>query len=240
MLTYYNNPELKAAFVANAKRHKALDLLVGGRYYADAASGCSVGCHARDLPCMTTDEPHAMVSAHYGIPEWLVHLEDVVFEGLEQKAGTGWHVAFAETIPVGVDLSRTLHLLLAWLLSKEVLRGHADQPTVAAVRDLHLRVISGGTVTKDEWVVVGIVAPTTTQADADSAVTLAAWAARAAAQIAATPATLTVARAAAQIADATPATPATLTVARAAGAVVRGAFWKLIASKTLELLREAQ
>lgn len=121
MLTYNNDPALKAERIARAHQHVAADRLRPGCYINQDRQGCSVGCDAMDLGyTMFDSNPHDMVAMHWYTPVWLEHLRDAVFERMPDAAAMAmWHVNIAEAIPVGVDLQVTQYRMLEWLFSPD-------------------------------------------------------------------------------------------------------------------------
>ena len=106
ILTYHNDPALKARIIEQARHHLAADMLVRGTYGNRDGSkfrGCSVGCFANDIDPERSDY-HAVVAEHAGWPEWLVRLSDALFEGLPEGERDAFHVALREVVPVGVDI----------------------------------------------------------------------------------------------------------------------------------------
>lgn len=160
MLTYHNNPAVKAARINRHKQHIEADRLVKGTYGNAEHRGCSVGCDAMDITGYVCVYPHAIVAEHDGIPEWIEHLRDAIFEGLPIEDAITFHLDIAEAIPVGVDLTRTYHRLMAWLLGDDSPAADGNNhPSVAdafaGVRKLHERAIAGDTPTDDVWSAAG-------------------------------------------------------------------------------------
>jgi hypothetical protein len=117
VLSYHNDPAIKAFHVAQAKHHLAADMLVTGTYGTYGYGmfrGCSIGCMARDIDSSATniDDVHKTVADHAGWPLWLVHLNDVIFEGLPKGSREKFHVQLREAIPVGVNLEPVRHQLV--------------------------------------------------------------------------------------------------------------------------------
>ena len=112
MLSFNNDPALKAAHVEQAEAHAAADMLQAGTYgQGDGASfrACSVGCFARDHGI--TGNLHAGLAEKFALPEWLWRLRDSMFEGLPQEDRASFHVEFSKRTPVGVDLEPVRHWL---------------------------------------------------------------------------------------------------------------------------------
>ncbi|MEG0966739.1 MAG: hypothetical protein RSG92_15325 [Pseudomonas sp.] len=112
-LSFNNDPALKALHVEQAERHAALDMLAAGTYgegEGAAFRGCSVGCFAHDI-APDSDDHHTVVAEARGLPEWLIRLQDSMFEGLPAADRAVFHVELARAIPVGVDLAPVPHLI---------------------------------------------------------------------------------------------------------------------------------
>src|SRR3990167_6216827 len=115
MLSYNNDPSTKADHVSLSILHAEGDRLSSGSYgNTSTGIGCSVGCHAMDYGLRNDD--HAGLAKHIGWPEWLVRLQDTIFEGLPATDRGAWHVALAEAVPVGVDLTKAYHRICARML----------------------------------------------------------------------------------------------------------------------------
>jgi hypothetical protein len=111
-------------FITEIKAHRAADRLVAGEYWS-GYSGCAVGCgvetinRRRDVAIRHND--HAGLAAALGWPEWLIHLEDKVFESLPAGNRVNWPVNLAVAVPEGVDLEPALNSILARILREIVL-----------------------------------------------------------------------------------------------------------------------
>ena len=113
MLSFNNDPALKALHVAQAEHHFAADMLLAGTYGENddgAFKGCSVGCFAHDIDPKANDY-HATVANARFLPEWLIQLQDSIFEGLSAPDRKLFHVELAKRIPVGVDLEKVQHVI---------------------------------------------------------------------------------------------------------------------------------
>lgn len=107
MLSYHNDPAVKARHVALAKHHYEADMLRTGTYgegMGKRFKACSVGCMAHGLQPSITSNWHAVVAKDAGWPEWLAHLNDAIFEGLPASERNSFHVQLREAVPVGINL----------------------------------------------------------------------------------------------------------------------------------------
>jgi hypothetical protein len=101
-LSYHGEHAFKNEVVTLAHGHRALDLLRVGKYDHGNGIGCSVGCFALDYGLRAGD--HAVLAEHLGWPQWLVSIQDNIFERLPARERNKWHVDLVEAVPVGVDL----------------------------------------------------------------------------------------------------------------------------------------
>ena len=134
------NIDQKNELIAVTRHHAEMDMLRRGDYNngetGDEFKGCSVGCLANDLELDHLEVyGHKEVAEHYGYPEWLVRLQDTLFE----NASTDIHVKLAEAIHPREDWTEVYHAIQYRIL-KEVALPHAGQSAevVRQVMNLHL------------------------------------------------------------------------------------------------------
>jgi hypothetical protein len=96
MLSYLNDPAVKAKYVARFAAHRKADEVIQGTGF-DNGRGCFVG---RTLDAYERDR----FPAELGWPEWLAHLADAIFEGLPKNKAAQFGTDLLEDVPVGVDL----------------------------------------------------------------------------------------------------------------------------------------
>jgi len=149
MLTFYSDPAKKQARIERHRQHAEQDRLIAGRYQDGKSNrGCSVGCDAIDITGKADSNCHGIVAFHDGLPEWLEHLRDIIFEGLPSKERKAWHVDLTEAIPVGVDIEKVLHQLADWILSPDgpmpdSVSHQIVAKAIAQVRKYHQDMVSG-------------------------------------------------------------------------------------------------
>jgi len=97
MKAFLESVEVKEKYLARVHAHAKADEFIKGIYW-EGGKGCAVGCtiHSDD---------HAAYEDELGIPEWLAHLEDTIFEGLPNERAKLWPVEFLEAVNVGADLN---------------------------------------------------------------------------------------------------------------------------------------
>jgi hypothetical protein len=121
MLAYHADPAIKTRYLARVEGHAAADEIVKGQYW-EAGKGCAVGCTIHGTS-------HENFEQELGIPQMLAWLEDVIFEGLPNRAAKTWPERFLTSIEPGKDLSRVGWQFLHWLLTDSGF-GDPDHPTV--------------------------------------------------------------------------------------------------------------
>ncbi len=107
------------------RAHREADRLIRGDYFTGDGRGCAVGCTVADALAAEQgitlmewaangrpDDWHAEWARVTGLPEWLAHVDDYLFESLPVELSQGWPVRLLEAVPVGVDLT---HAREAWL-----------------------------------------------------------------------------------------------------------------------------
>jgi hypothetical protein len=143
MLSYHSDPAIKARYLARVEGHAAADEIIKGQYW-ETGKGCAVGCTVHGAS-------HADFERELGIPQMLAWLEDVIFEGLPNRAAKTWPERFLSSIEPGADLSPVGWQLLHWLLTGSGF-GECDHPTVAVAvaqcSDLLAALAGGRTVDK--------------------------------------------------------------------------------------------
>jgi len=113
----------KDQFIKEIKWHMEQDAFLQGTYIEDNKNnfrGCAVGCSINSINRLlgtsyNYDEHIDMVET-LQIPEWLVRLEDKIFEGLSEKDSKEWPLRFSEAINVGADLDKIKPEFLVYVL----------------------------------------------------------------------------------------------------------------------------
>lgn len=103
MLSFHNDEKVKQKYIERIKKHKEADAIIQGTGWENGR-GCAVGCTLENYD-------HSRYPIELGLPEWLAHLEDAIFEGLEKKDALEWPLKFLESIPIGVDVENVKHRL---------------------------------------------------------------------------------------------------------------------------------
>lgn len=104
MLSYHNDPAVKAKYAARFQQHREADAVIQGQGY-DEGRGCFVGCTLQDYD-------HSRFPTELGWPQWLAHLADAIFEGLPKTEAPQFGTDLLDAVPVGVDLDEARPLFL--------------------------------------------------------------------------------------------------------------------------------
>ncbi len=108
LLSYHNDPSIKLKYQQRFEAHRKADEVIQGTGFDSRSNrGCFVGC--------TLDNyDHSQFPVELGIPEWLAHLADSIFEGLPKGEAPQFGTDLLEAIPVGVDLNPVKWKLSIW------------------------------------------------------------------------------------------------------------------------------
>ena len=126
MLTYSNDPAMKAEFIAEVQRHTDLDHLVKGNYGKSGPDwrGCAVGCAAVSWAAVKGVEifpgDHAALEREGLYPEWLARLEDTIFEWLPDEKAMQWPLRLSAAIPSGADVEPVKWRFCAFLMRENI------------------------------------------------------------------------------------------------------------------------
>jgi len=108
MKAYHGKESLKQEVLAELKAHYEADNFIQGDYW-DGKKGCAVGC-------LLKSGNHIEYEERFGIPVYLAHLEDAIFEGLSLADSKNWPLRFMSAFEVGKDYSGVVWDFLRWLL----------------------------------------------------------------------------------------------------------------------------
>ena len=146
----------KAELLKELKWHQAQDNFVRGWYFRDG-KGCAVGCSLESIARtkgVHLDRgygQHKLYEQHTGIPEWLAHVEDTLFERMSIDRSKTWPVEFIKAINEGADLEKAkAPFMIAVLEEALCCFNHTAFPNVKMIIDrvAHLWAKGG---TKEEF-----------------------------------------------------------------------------------------
>jgi hypothetical protein len=98
MLSFYNDPAVKAKYLARIRAHEQADNIIRGTGW-DGHRGCAVGCTLENYD-------HSRYPIELGVPEWLARLEDKLFEGMSAEKSKTWPRIFLDAVPIGISEER--------------------------------------------------------------------------------------------------------------------------------------
>jgi hypothetical protein len=103
MLSFHNDDSIKQKYLDRVRKHRELDNIIQGTGWEDG-KGCAVGCTLENYD-------HSSYPIELGLPKWIAHLEDRIFEGLPGEEAMFWPEQFLSAIPVGMDVEPIKHQL---------------------------------------------------------------------------------------------------------------------------------
>jgi hypothetical protein len=109
---FHNDPTIKEKYISRMEEHIRLDHLVRGMGYernGNQIRGCAVGCTLNNYD-------HAQYPIELGIPRWIGHLEDIIFENMSFDKSTTFPLEFLEAINVGSNLNTILPDFMIFIL----------------------------------------------------------------------------------------------------------------------------
>ena len=129
MISFFGEQCLKDAVVARVKEHQRLDQIIQGTYW-DGVRGCAIGC-------VLHSDDHMSYETQLGLPVFLAHMDEYIFESIPPKEAVLWPLRFIEAVPVGVDLELVFPRFMHWLLSDpDGMRRHANARTLPVIDTL--------------------------------------------------------------------------------------------------------
>lgn len=112
MISFHGSQEIKDKYVARLKEHRRLDQIVHGTGY-DGSRTLAAG---RTLDSYN----HASYEKELGLPEWVAHLEDRIFEGIPIEDAPQFALDFLVAIPVGVCIEKVKWQLAIWRHNNQI------------------------------------------------------------------------------------------------------------------------
>jgi len=116
MLTFHNDQKVKDKFLARMRAHAEADEIIQGEIWENG-KGCFVGCTLHEY-----DHEKFESREGPGLPEWLAHLADTIFEGLSVSDAKTFAADFYEQIPVGVELDIVKWKFCSFILKENIER----------------------------------------------------------------------------------------------------------------------
>ena len=138
MLSFHGEHKLKETTLKDAIWHQEQDKFQQGVWW-EGGKGCSLGCllhydnRQHDIFNKASDA--------WGLPMYLVKLQEHIFEGSTPKYALAWTARFVEVIPVGVDLDDVCPKIAIYICEsvKQYAKGFKGLETVIqGVIDAHI------------------------------------------------------------------------------------------------------
>ncbi|MEO6601496.1 MAG: hypothetical protein ABIQ16_16585 [Polyangiaceae bacterium] len=126
MISYHNDPSVKALYVSRFAAHRAADEVIQGLGY-DNGRGCFVGCTLNAYN-------HSRFPIELGWPEWLAYLADEIFEGIPKDEAPQFGTDLLEAVPVGVNLEPIRFRFLLTVQRRNLARVTGYEPYAVQVR----------------------------------------------------------------------------------------------------------
>jgi hypothetical protein len=145
LLSFTNCELTKEQLIARMQAHYDADELLQGAT-GEEGKGCTVWCALNAYD-------HELFPSVLGLPVWLAHLVDAIYEGLSVGKSRQFNLDWPKAIPEGADLSLVIHQFLEWLLIDPVegVCRFNDHQSIKNVAALHRQIIDGEIVTEQEW-----------------------------------------------------------------------------------------
>jgi len=120
----YSKGITKEEFITEIKKHQQLDSFRQGFYFKES-KGCAVGCSIESIRVLKNldnleHSNHSLYEEYLGIPGWLAHLEDKIFEMLSIDKSKEWPLEFSEAINTGSNLDQIKIPFLVYLLEQNI------------------------------------------------------------------------------------------------------------------------
>ena len=157
MLSFNNDPKIKAEWVAKGHHHTKADMIKSGTYgegAGDNFKGCTMGCYAERGAL----DKHQNVADCVDGSKRLNLCRDAIFEGLSRSnknLGIAFHTQWIEAVPVGVDTAvferiadKLILKATEWKAGKY---GAPNNRFLLAVAALYRRRIGGDEPREEEW-----------------------------------------------------------------------------------------
>jgi hypothetical protein len=127
LTAFHGDQAIKDRYLARVKSHMEADRLIRGTGWdlkGDVYRGCAIGCTLEAYD-------HSRYPIELGIPEWLAHLEDELFENMSEEKSRTWPHDFLSAITPGDDLDRVQAPFMIIVLNIALgMFDHAEYPDV--------------------------------------------------------------------------------------------------------------
>ena len=148
MKAYFGKKTIKQKYLTRMITHRKADQLIHGTYWENN-KGCAIGC-------ITHSSCHSKFETELGLPIWLAHLVDWLFENMPNGKAMTFPERVLEAIPVGAPLELTYSKFCIFLL-KEICKNTDHllvKNAIDRIIELHTKILTfkkTNIVTTDEW-----------------------------------------------------------------------------------------
>jgi hypothetical protein len=104
MLSYHNDEALKLKFQDKFAKHRELDEVIQGQFFADGRS--------RFVSCVLDKGDHPQFEVELGWPQWMANLAENIFEALPEEEAPQFGTLLLAATPVGKNLE-----VVRWMLA---------------------------------------------------------------------------------------------------------------------------
>ena len=134
---FFNDPKIKQKYLKQIQQHYKLDEIVHGIYWENGR-GCAVGC-------LIHDSDHKRFETELGLPEWLAHLIDFLFENLSNGKAKEFPVQFIKSVNVGANYDIMYNEFVLFLL-QEICKLDKEQypdisKTISTIINYHKEIV---------------------------------------------------------------------------------------------------
>jgi hypothetical protein len=169
MESYHNDQALKQKYVNRMQAHIDADELIRGIGYENGR-GCAIGGTLNKYE-------HEGFPKELGLPVWLAHLADFIFENLPDDKYSTFPLKLLQAIPIGVDVEPVRHRLAILRLTPLAEANPSVREVIISIITLHQRALANNPPTDDEWSAARSAAYSAARSAADSAARSAAYSA---------------------------------------------------------------
>ena len=128
MLAYHNDPAIKEKYLNRVISDRKADNIIQGTGWENG-KGCSVGCTFKAYD-------HSRGPVEIGVPEWLIQINDKIFEGLPENKAVEWPERFLSAINPGADLDQIKNPFMIFILESTLKHfNHEEFPDVKTAVD---------------------------------------------------------------------------------------------------------
>jgi len=143
LLAFHNDQTLKQKTISQLEEHYKQDQIIQGTYWENG-KGCAVGCTIHS-------DNHKDYETVLGIPQWIAHLEDKLFEGMQNKYARLFPLKLIKSIPIGFSNWQSIHHKISVFLLEDICK-NTDHPTVKQAIHNIIQLHKSESTDKAKWI----------------------------------------------------------------------------------------